>query len=339
MLKSSSCSPKILVVLVSCFLCFVYATPHSQELVPENIFHIGDSIGEAEAANGIAGTHHHENVWATGFDPDDQVQSFNERFNASCPTVFEENSEEKDTIFNQAESGANMRDFASQAQKIVQKAALTIKGTAGLITVYLGNNDACADTLAGMTTASEFETEYRAGLDILANSPATRNAHIHISAIPSLYWLWVALKDDNLCTLVWQLVPCQNLLKNPANDCGAGNSYLDPDIIHDDDGANCIRRKQFHAVIRDVYNPILKNVLQEYVADGRLANGYFSDVSVYQFQAEHINHGDCFHPSVAGQALLADKEWQKSPWVDGLQCREQHAGQSRTFPWLLLLME
>jgi lysophospholipase L1-like esterase len=324
---------------VSLLLCLISSNLLGQEIVPLNHFHIGDSIGEGEAANGIAGTRHHENVWATGYAGDDQFSSFSERFTASCPTVFEGNNPDKDPLFNQAESGANMIDFSSQATAVVQAATSTEAGTAGMISIYLGNNDACADTLSDMTPAGEFEDQFRAGLDILASSPATKNARIHVSAIPSLYWLWVALKDDKLCKLVWQLVPCQNLLENAVDDCGTADSAYDPDVIHDDDGANCIRRKQFHAVIRDVYNPILKNVLQEYIADKRLPNGYFSDVSMFQFQAEHINKGDCFHPSLAGQALLAEKEWQQSPWADGTQCHKSLPAKNHTFPWLLLLRE
>ena len=122
------------------------------------------------------------------------------------------------------------------------------------------------------------------------------------------------MKDDNLCRLIWFFVPCENLLTNPVNDCGSGDSHLDPDTIHPDDGPNCVRRKQFHAAIRDIYNPILKNVLQEYIDDGRLPNAHYVDIFDIRFETIHVNDGDCFHPSFAGQALLAQKLWCRSPW-------------------------
>ena len=207
-----------------------------------------------------------------------------------------------------------------------------------MITVYLGNNDACSSTLASMTSSADFEYYYRAGLDVLAGAVETKSAIIHISAIPAIYWLWEALRNDEWCLFAWQFVPCENLLADPVNDCGAGESHLNPDVIHADDGPNCQRRKQLHAMIRDTYNPILKNVLQEYIQDGRLPNAYYNNVFGIQFQAEHINTGDCFHPSVKGQAFLAQNQWDKSPWADPAPvCSEQQDIPSFS-PWLYLLL-
>ncbi len=324
-------------VLIWSSTCFFPITTYAAELVPANLFNIGDSIGEAEAANGVIRTWHHDKVWSTGYDKVDEVNSFNERFAATCPTVFEANSDTRDPVFNQAITGSDMSDFADQAQSVVDAAAATTENSAGMITVYLGNNDACADTISEMTSAADFEANYRAGLDILAGAEETGNARIHISAIPSLYWLWESLRNDTQCHIVWQFVPCHNLLDNPVNDCGTGDSYLDPDTIHTDDGPNCVRRKQFHAMIRDVYNPILHDVLQEYVDDQRLPFGYFSNVFGFRFQAEDINKGDCFHPSITGQALLADREWRASPWSEGLQCSESK--QAKALPWLYFLLQ
>jgi GDSL-like Lipase/Acylhydrolase len=306
------------------------------ELIPENLFNIGDSIGEGEAADGVIGSHHHDKIWSTGYGVTDQVISFNERFASSCPSEFEVNSSLKDSVFNHAVTGADIMDFPTQAIGVVAAADSTTAGKAGMIAVYLGNNDACANSLEDMTSAADFEYYYRIGLDILTNAPQTRDAHIHITAIPAIYWLWEALRNDEWCLFTWQFVPCDNLLANPLNDCGSGSSHLDPDTVHGDDGPNCVRRKQFHAMIRDVYNPILRDVLQEYIADSRLPNAYFNDIFGVRFQAEHINKGDCFHPSILGQAYLAEQQWATSPWANGLQCTQK---QQTFLPWLLLLMD
>jgi hypothetical protein len=107
------------------------------------------------------------------------------------------------------------------------------------------------------------------------------NAHIQVSGIPAIYWLWNAKRTDFLCRfLIWPFVPCDNLLAAPENDCAGGGSHLDPDNIHPGDGDNCIRRKQFHTKIRDVYNPILRDVLMEYILDGRLPNAYYVDILI-----------------------------------------------------------
>ncbi len=275
-----------------------------------------------------------DTVWSTGYNPNDIVYSLNERFENFCPTIYYENDTARDATFNHAVSGAVMADFATQANEVVSAAIVTPSGKAGMVTVLLGNNDVCASTLDAMTDPVLFEAQYRAGLDILAASAATKNAYIHVSNIPAIYWLWNAMREDNWCLFIWNWVPCENLLSNPDNDCGSDNSHLDPDNIHPDDGPNCVRRKEFHAKIRDIYNPILRDVLQEYIADGRLPNAYFVDIFDIQFGTEHINDGDCFHPSVKGHALLAEEEWSQSPWsIDDPSCKTHSAG-----PWIPLLL-
>jgi len=163
-----------------------------------------------------------------------------------------------------------------------------------------------------------FEAQYRAGLDVLAGDPETASHHIHVSGIPAIYWLWNAKRSDWWCRLfVWPNVPCENLLASPTDDCASATSRLNPDVFYPGDGTNCVRRKQFHARIRDIYNPILRDVLQEYIDDGRLPNAAFIDIFDVQFSEAHVNGGDCFHPSEAGHALLSNEEWCRSPWENG----------------------
>jgi GDSL-like Lipase/Acylhydrolase len=282
---------------------------------PPNLFNIGNSIGEAEAADNAIGSLNHDTVWSTGYELADIVYSLNERFEDIDPTGYFENSALRDSTFNRSVSGSIMDDFVAQAGAVVAAAGTTPTGTAGMVTILLGNNDVCALTLNDMTDPAQFEIQYRLGLDVLAASAATRDAYIHISGIPAIYWLWNAKRTDFLCRfIIWQFVPCENLLDRPANDCGSNNSELDPDTIHPDDGDNCIRRKQFHAQIRDIYNPILRDMLLEYRMDGRLPNAYYIDILDIQFDSNHVNSGDCFHPSIEGHELLAEEQWCRSPW-------------------------
>ena len=323
----------IIMLFTACFFWVTANTAESGNPVPSNLFNIGDSIGEGEAADDIIGKAQHDTVWSTGYNPNDVAFSLNERFENFCPTNYYENNAARDTIFNHAVSGADMADFAAQASAVASKAIETPSGKAGMVTILLGNNDVCADSLNAMTSPVVFETQYRAGLDILAANAATKNVYIHVSSIPAIYWLWNAMREDDVCRiLIWPFVPCENLLDNPENDCGSGNSHLDPDTIHLDDGDDCIRRKEFHAKIRDIYNPILRDVLQEYKADRRLPNAYFVDIFDVQFRVEHINDGDCFHPSVEGHALLAQEGWSRSPWgINDPSCQIP-------MPWIPLLL-
>jgi lysophospholipase L1-like esterase len=288
---------------------------------PGNQFNSGDSIGEGEAADNTIGEAHHENVWSTGYEGGDSVNSFNERFEAFTPAYYENNAS-RDALFNQAASGAVMADFEAQAQAVAAAAALTPSGVAGAVTVLLGNNDVCAPSLAEMTDPVLFEAQFRAGLDELAAHANTRLVQIHVSGLPAIYWLWNANYTSNFnCRLKWPFVPCQNLLANAGNDCESSASREDPDTIYQNDGPNCVRRKQFHALIRDVYNPILRDVVQEYRESGVLPNARYTDIFDVRFDSGHINTGDCFHPSRAGHALLADTEWCRTHWgLDDAAC-------------------
>ena len=287
----------------------------AESFVPMNQFNIGDSIGEGEAAEGTIGSANHQTVWSTGYAGGDSVNAINERFEAIDSAAYTENNASRDGAFNQAISGSVMADFVPQAQAVANAASSLPDGSAGMVTVLLGNNDVCADTLAEMTDPGLFESQYRAGLDVLASPAFDDMVDVHISSIPDIYWLWNAKRDNFLCsTFIWPFVPCQNLLANAADDCASSASREDPDTVYAGDGANCQRRKAFHAEIRDTYNPILRDVLAEYQANNQLLNAEYVDVFDVQFDSVHVNNGDCFHPSEAGHELLAEKAWCSSKW-------------------------
>jgi len=283
--------------------------------VPVIQFNVGDSIGEGEAADGTIGEAHHETVWSTGYNSSDSVNSFNERFESIATDSYYENNASRDPLFNHAVSGAKMVDFATQAQGAVAVSAQTPPGTTAMIAVFLGNNDVCATSLDAMTDPGLFEVHYRAGLDVLAANNATRNAQIHVSGIPAIYWLWNAKQSVFWCSVfVWPFVPCENLLDNPADDCESSSSREDPDNIYPGDGTNCRRRKELHEIIRDTYNPILRDVLDEYRTTDQLPNARYTDIYDVRFDSDDVNGGDCFHPSTAGHALLAETEWCRTHW-------------------------
>jgi hypothetical protein len=218
-------------------------------------------------------------------------------------------------------SGDEMVHFAGQAQAVINATAQVPSGLAGQVTVLLGNNDVCASSIADMTDPGDFEMQYRAGLDVLASDASTRHAQIHVSGIPAIYWLWNAKRNDFLCRLKWPFVPCQNLLAGAGDDCESGASREDPDNVYPGDGPNCQRRKEFHALIRDTYNPILRDVLEEYRDSGDLPNASFIDIFDIRFDSQHVNGGDCFHPSEAGHALLSETQWCRTQWgEEDAQC-------------------
>ena len=283
--------------------------------VPVNQFNVGDSIGEGEAANGTIGAANHQLVWSSGFDGGDIVNSLNERLEVLDAAAYTENNASRDAMINQAVSGAVMADFASQAQAVATQSAGVPPGTAGMVSILLGNNDVCASSLDNMTDPVLFEAQYRAGLDVLASAPFPESLNLHISGIPDIYWLWNAKRESFWCRVfAWPFVPCQNLLENAADDCASDASREDPDTVYAGDGSNCQRRKAFHARIRDDYNTVLSGVLAEYQSNGLLPNAEYIDVFDVRFGSNDVNGGDCFHPSTAGHSLLAEKQWCRSRW-------------------------
>jgi hypothetical protein len=289
---------------------------------PSNQFNIGDSIGEAESSEGSIGEPFHEHVWSTGYDGADTVDAFNERYESVFTAGYYENNAMRDPVFNHAQSGAVMADFAAQAQGVVTAVAALPEGRAGMVTMLLGNNDVCAPTNADMTDPGLFETQFRAGLDVLAGDGATRLAQIHVSGIPAIYWLWTAKRTNFICSVfIWPQVPCQNLLDNPGDDCANSASRSDPDNDYPGDGSDCLRRKIFHRLIRDNYNSVLQSVTDEYRGSGILPNIRYTDIYDVQFTSIHVNNSDCFHPSVIGHALLAEKSWCRTHWsMHDAQC-------------------
>jgi cysteine-rich repeat protein len=288
---------------------------------PVNQFNIGDSIGEAEAADGTLGSINHDRVWSTGYSASDGVDSLNERFTGADPG-YTPNDSGLDPFFNQAISGSIMADFAAQAEAMVAASTNVPSGTVGMTTVLLGANDVCAANMNDMTNPVLFEQQYRAGLDVLASSPVPENVNVLVSSLPAIYWLWESKRSNFICrSIIWPFVPCQNLLSNSGNDCASSQSTEDPDTIYPSDGANCQRRKTLHAQIRDVYNPILSGVLEEYQANGKLPNAEFVDVFDVRFEGVHVNNGDCFHPSTAGHSLLSNEQWCRSSFgADDASC-------------------
>ena len=291
--------------------------------IPFNLFNIGDSVGVGEAADGTVGSSNRALVWSTGYATNDSVQAINERFESADPLGYNENNPTRDTALNQAVSGATMADFASQAMAVSTAASTLPDGQADAVAVLLGNNDVCAESIGDMTPAAQFETQYRQGLDVLAGNGFPDTVNLHISSIPAIYWLWYVKRNDFTCrVIIWPFVPCENLLDNAGtDDCANAVSTADPDTIYSGDGPVCQRRKNFHALIRDTYNPILSDVLAEYQANGLLQNAEYIDIFDSGFSASDINDGDCFHPSESGQAMLAEEQWCRSRWgTDDAAC-------------------
>ena len=124
--------------------------------LPGSMAAIGDSITQAFDVCCWYGNHP-ANSWSTGGAGWDGVSSHYERIRATNPAV---------VAYNDAVSGARMRDAPGQATRAVGQGAR-------YVTILMGANDLCTSSTAAMTSVDTFRSQFRQTLATL-NSGATR---------------------------------------------------------------------------------------------------------------------------------------------------------------------
>jgi hypothetical protein len=116
------------------------------------------------------------------------------------------------------------------------------------------------------------------------------NAHVFVSSIPNLYQLWQVLHANWLARAVWAY----------SGICPAMLSSVNTEAD----------RQQ--VVVREVeFNEVLADVCAAYVNYCRWDGGA---VYQYPFSASDVSQLDYFHPSLSGQAALANVTWSTSWW-------------------------
>jgi lysophospholipase L1-like esterase len=181
---------------------------------------------------------------------------------------------------NDAVSGARARDLTTQAANAVAQKV-------DYVTVLMGANDLCTSSPSTMTSTTDFANQVNAALATLhQNLP---NARIFVSSIPDIYRLWQVLHTNWLAPYVWSTAHiCQSML-------AATNTEA--------------QRQQ--VVAREIaFNAILAQACAEYTKcrwDGGATYGY-------AFSASQVSTLDYFHPSLSGQAALAQLTWSRSWW-------------------------
>ena len=183
---------------------------------------------------------------------------------------------------NHAVSGAKIADLAGQAGKVTQ-------GTE-LVTILMGANDACTKTEAEMTPVADFRTRADSALTALAGRGVKQ---VVVASIPDVYKLWQVGKGSSSARFVWGLYGiCQSMLKSPSSIAEGGSGSPAP-------GAEACRRLQ-HGTAEGVFGDRgFLNHAGVQVRQQRVFNTSFA--------LTDISKVDYFHPSVSGQALLAQK--------------------------------
>jgi lysophospholipase L1-like esterase len=238
---------------------------------PNSMASLGDSITRAFTDCGTLGDCPNES-WSTGGDP--AVMSQYLRILAINPAISGAN-------YNVAVTGAKVSDLAGEA------AAAAADGV-DYLTVLIGANDACTDTVADMTPVTTFRADFKQALDVVSTS--LPNARVFVSSVPDVYRLWQLASPNAQARAVWALAKiCQSLLANPLSMTAADEA----------------RRQAVLQRVMD-YNAQME---QECALH---AHCKFDGDAVFnhRFSLGDIGTIDYFHPSVKGQTTLARVTWR-----------------------------
>ncbi|MFG3245546.1 SGNH/GDSL hydrolase family protein [Streptomyces sp. NPDC048187] len=178
--------------------------------------------------------------------------------------------------WNYAVTGARMSDLTAQ----VTRAA---KRRPQLVAVMAGANDACRSTTSAMTPVADFRAQFEEAMTTLRKR--LPEAQVYVSSIPDLKRLWSQGRTNPLGKQVWKLGLCPSML-------GDADST---------DAAATLRRNTVRDRVTD-YNEVLREVC----AKDRRCRTDDGAVHAFRFGTDQLSHWDWFHPSVDGQARLAE---------------------------------
>jgi PKD repeat protein len=238
---------------------------------PDTMAAVGDSMTQAASTGGSLGADAPQNSWSTGTNS--TVNSHYLRLLALNQPISGQNH-------NHAVSGAKAAGLDAQMQNVV-----------GLqpdyLTVQIGGNDLCTDTVAQMTPVADFRAQVVAALQTVTS--ASPDTYIYVVSIPDAYELWNLFRGNWWARFVWSVGNiCQSLLANPTSTQQAD-----------------VQRRQEVRQRNIDYNTQLAEVCALFASRCRWdGNAVFNT----QFAANDVA-GDYFHPSIAGQAKLAAVTW------------------------------
>jgi lysophospholipase L1-like esterase len=185
-------------------------------------------------------------------------------------------AEAAERSWNYAVTGARMADLPGQmAQAVTRRPEL--------VTVMTGANDACRASTSAMTSVAAFRADFEDAMNTLRE--ALPKTQVYVASVPNLKRLWSQGRSNPLGKQVWKLGICPSMLG-------------DADAL---DSAATLRRDTVQKRVEE-YN----EVLQAVCAKDRHCRFDGGAVYDYRFGTEQLSHWDWFHPSVNGQARLAE---------------------------------
>jgi lysophospholipase L1-like esterase len=275
----------VLITLLAAFA--LWAAPASAVAPPKVMAGLGDSITRAfntevslTCPTGPS-LDCPKNSWSTGTNP--VVNSQFQRIEAIDP------GRDPDA-YNDAVSGSRAVHLLAQAQAAASQ-------DADYVTIEIGANDACRSSLSAQTPTATFRSQVEDALDALVS--ADPKVYIQMASIPDINQLHTVfttpVPDPNALARWSAFNVCQALLANPLST----------------DPADVQRRADFRAQVI-AYNDALADVCAEFKRclfdNNAVFNSQFTAEDVATLTTVGIT-ADYFHPSVFGQAQLAETTW------------------------------
>lgn len=276
------------------------AAPASATKPPQTMAALGDSITRAFNSSGPGcptgpGLDCPKNSWATGTNP--AVNSQLQRLEAMHPG---------DVVgFNDAVSGARAAGLLAQAQAAAAQ-------DPDYVTIEIGANDACASTPTPLGT---FRDQVEAALGALA--AGNPKVYVQLASIPDinqLHTLFTSPPDPNALTRWAALNVCQGLLANPLSgepaDVARRAAFRDRVIAYN--GALAQACAEFNRCRWDRNAVFEASFTKDDVANVANTEG----LPIFPFNVLPVfgpgfpnSTADYFHPSLQGQAQLAETTW------------------------------
>ncbi|WP_326752517.1 SGNH/GDSL hydrolase family protein [Streptomyces hirsutus] len=178
--------------------------------------------------------------------------------------------------WNYAVTGARMADLPGQMARAVGRGP-------ELVAVMAGANDACRATTSAMTPAADFRADFEEAIHTLRK--ALPKAQVYVASVPDLKRLWSQGRTSAMGKQVWKLGICPSMLG-------------DPDAL---DAAANERRETVQDRVEE-YN----KALEEVCAEDERCRYDGGAVHAYRFGTAQLSRWDWFHPSIDGQARLAE---------------------------------
>ena len=208
--------------------------------------------------------------WATGDDP----------AVASVALRVGEVAGEFPEVVNAAKDGGTVADALARVDDV-------IAAQPDLVLLLLGGNDLCGASVDDMTSAENYRTAYSEILSRL--SAEIDGVKIMAMSVPDLHRLWEVGHDNDAAAQLWNQAPnCKNLLSDAQATDAATEARR---------AAVAERNTEFNAAIAEVCTADVSCTTD----GGRLF--------AYPFTPEQISSIDYFHPSVAGEAVIAEIAW------------------------------